>query len=95
MSVVDFIKQTILQWIAITVVMSLGAFYAGIACFTLLLKRLRYGSEILTVKERSLPPLCLQDAAYGRHAFVRLKVCTTKFHRIVLGTHNFNQILSS
>lgn len=78
MAVVDFVKEKAREVVLRLIVLAIGTFYAGVTLASLLLKRIRYGSDIWTVKERSLPPLCLQDTAYGRHAFVRLKVNQTK-----------------
>lgn len=74
MAVLDYIKQKAKEIAARVFVLAVGAFYAGVTLASLVFKRLRHGSDIWLVKERSLPPLCLQDSAYGRHAFVRLKV---------------------
>ncbi|ODN04167.1 Epoxide hydrolase 4 [Orchesella cincta] len=73
MKLLEFVKQKVLEVAARAAVLAIGLFYAAIAVVNLVFKRLRYGSDFLKVKERSLPPLCLQDTAYGRHAFLRLK----------------------
>lgn len=77
MAILDFVKLKVKEIIARGFVLSVGLFYAGVTLASLILKRIRHGSDIWVVKERSLPPLCLQDAAYGRHAFVRLKVSSS------------------
>ncbi|CAL8116048.1 unnamed protein product [Orchesella dallaii] len=73
MKLIEYAKQKVLELAARAFVLSIGLCYASIAIVNLIFKRLRYGKDFLVVKERSLPPLCLQDTAYGRHAFLRLK----------------------
>ena len=64
--------------VAKIVVLNIGLFYGFVAIVVNLFNRLRVGPEYFEVKERSLPPACLQDAAYGRHAYINVKVSNMK-----------------
>jgi len=56
------------------IVLSIGLFYGAVTILSLLYRRYyKVGSHFWDVKDRSLPPLCLQETAYGRHAYLKLQ----------------------
>jgi hypothetical protein len=74
------VLSTVLKDLMLTVLLRVVGFTLGLICAAIYSLRIGYdwfmkGANYWKVKERSLPPLCLQDAQYGRHAYIRLKVC--------------------
>ncbi|CAG7722162.1 unnamed protein product [Allacma fusca] len=69
-----------------SVVFGISLFYGGLTVLTVLFRWFKNGNEFFVVKERSLPPICLQDAAYGRHAYLKLK--NIKLHYVENGDRN-------
>lgn len=62
-----------------TVVLTLSVFYSSLVAVGILVKWAIKGKEYWYVKERTLPPLILQDSSWGRHSYVNLKVCFMTF----------------
>ena len=66
------------KYVAVKILfLSIGLFYAAVGIAVNIFNRIRIGPEYFEVKERTLPPACLQDAAYGRHAYINIKVSST------------------
>lgn len=65
-----YVKYTLVA----ALVLSISLFYGFVAVLMNFIRRLREGPSFFEVKERTLPPACLQDSAWGRHAYIKLKV---------------------
>jgi len=69
----DLIKPLVKRFVVTAVVYSIALFYGWVAVISSLFKWLRAGNSYWYIKERPLPPSCLQDTAYGKHSYVRLQ----------------------
>jgi len=65
------------------ILVGLSLFYGWLACLKLVFSWIRYGNQFWYVKERSLPPPCLQDPSLGKHSYVKLK--DVKLHYVENG----------
>jgi len=64
-----------LKWILVRLfVWTLTLVYSWISILRLILMRFQFGSKLWEVKERSLPPSCLNDAKFGKHSYMKLRV---------------------
>jgi len=75
-------------------ILSLAAFYGTLVAIRLVYFRIKLGAGFFTVKERTLPPACLQDPAF-KHSYVNLKVSSIPeyFKRgFLVGIWKFSQL---
>jgi hypothetical protein len=66
-----------------TIVLGLGLFYTSLVAVGMLIKSLIKGKQYWYIKERTLPPPILHDAAWGRHSYLTLKVKWTHYSKIL------------
>lgn len=62
--------------IVTSIVYAIALFYGWVTLISVSIKWFRTGNKFWYVKERTLPPRCLNDISYGRHAFIQLQVDT-------------------
>ena len=56
------------------ILVGFSLFYGWLACLKMLYSWARYGNQFWFVKERTLPPKCLEDPSIGKHSYIKLKV---------------------
>lgn len=57
-----------------SIVQAIAIFYGWVTLLSVGIKWFRKGNTFWDVKERTLPPRCLNDISYGRHSFIQLQV---------------------
>lgn len=70
----EMVKDFVIRIVFRVAVLSIAIFYSSLVTVGIVVKRFIKGKEYWYVKERTLPPLILQDVQWGRHSYINLQV---------------------